>query len=273
MQLRYVSRPWMIKAFLKVLRFVFGIFAAAGAYQLYQMTKEFGKSGSGMILLSLLAFVVIAGGISATSNLFLTESGSIRASAQGVRLATIKRLPSVPDEAFVEAALDLRKKIEQDTTVRETFLAHRGKVIEQLSALQVDENLRLWAANQMAAARLFYLLGVSIGATTGSSEGNRLDSGPPTLRMSPSQAADSDAERKRLGEEVFSQAFAENGLDEFQKQFSSVDNLVAIGETEWTIAGGTKYVLTTDRLLIPGKRNQVWSSVPLRDVAELTVRG
>lgn len=76
MQLTYVSRPWVTQAFLKVVRFAFGIFAAAGAYQLYQMTQEFGKgkSGSGMSLLSLLAVVVIAGGISATSSFLLTEA-------------------------------------------------------------------------------------------------------------------------------------------------------------------------------------------------------
>ncbi len=251
MQLTYVSRPWISQAFLKVARFVFGIFAAAGAYQLYQMTQEFGKgkSGSGMGLLFLLAVVVIAGGISATSSFFLTEGRSIRASAQGVRLATVKWLSSVPEEAFVEAALNLRKRIGEDANVRETFLMQRAKVIEQLRPLQADEDLRGWAANQMAAVRSFYVLDISPDAATG------------------------DAERKRLGEEVFSQAFAENGLDEFQKHFPALHNVGPVGQTEWSISGTPKYVLTTDRLLIPGKRNQAWSSVPLSEVTELTVRG
>src|SRR5580658_7733199 len=140
MQLTYVSRPWITQAFLKVIRFVFGIFAAAGGYQLYQMTQEFGKgkSGSGMSLLSLLAVVVIAGGISATSSFFLTEGRSIRVSAQGVRLATVKWLSNVPEEAFVEAALNLRKRIGEDANIRETFLMQRAQVIEQLRPLQAD---------------------------------------------------------------------------------------------------------------------------------------
>jgi hypothetical protein len=251
MQLTYVSRPWITQAFLKVVRFVFGIFAAAGVYPLYKMLQELGKdkSISGMSLLSLLVVVVIAGGISATSSFFLMQGRSIRASAQGVRLATVKWLSSLPEEFFVRAALNLRKRIGEDASVRETFLMQRAKVIEQLRPLQADENLRGWAANQMAAVRCFCVLDISSGATT------------------------DDAERKRLGEEVFSQAFAENGLDEFQKHFPPLHNVGLVGQTEWCIAGTPKYVLTTDRLLIPGKRNQAWSSVPLSEVTELTVRG
>jgi hypothetical protein len=165
-----------------------------------------------------------------------------------VQLAAVKWLSSVPEEAFVEAAFNLRKRIGEDANIRETFLMQRAKVIEQLRPLQADENLRGWAANQMAAARSFYVLDVSPGAAT------------------------SEAEKKRLGEEVFSQAFAENGLDEFLKHFPSFQNAGPVGETEWTIAGGPKYVLTTDRLVIP-RKGQTWSSVPLSEVAELTVKG
>ena len=250
MQLTYVARPWIIQGFLKVFRFAFGIFAAAGAYQLYQMTQELGrgKSGSGMGLLSLLAIVAIAGCISGISSFFLTEGRSIQASANSMRLATVRWLSSVPEKAFVEAAINMRKRIGEDANVRETFLMQRAKVIDQLRPLQADENLRGWAANQMAAARSFYVLDTSTSPAIG------------------------DAERKRLGEEVFSQAFAENGLDEFLKHFPSFHSVGPAGETEWTIAGGPKYVLTTDRLLIPG-RNKTWSSVPLNEVTDLTVKG
>ena len=92
---------------------------------------------------------------------------SIRASAQGVRLATVKWLSNVPEEPFVEAALNLRKRVGEDANVRETFLMQRAKVIEQLRSLQADENLRGWAANQMAAVRSFYVLDISRGAATG----------------------------------------------------------------------------------------------------------
>jgi hypothetical protein len=250
MRLIYVSRRWIIKAFLKAIRFVAGIFVASGLYLLYQESQELskGSSGSPMGMLPLLGFVIGAGGIVGVSSFLLDQGRHIYASANGMRLAKVKWLSGVPEEVFVGAALDLRKRIAQEATVRETFLRERGKVLEQLRPLQVDESVRSWTANQMAAARSFYLLGIAPGAAV------------------------DGAEKKRLGEEVFSQAFAENGLDEFQKHFPSLQNIGPVGETEWSIAGGPKYVLTTDRLLIPGGRNQGWSSVPLSEVAELTVR-
>lgn len=97
----------------------------------------------------------------------------------------------------------------------------------------------------MAAARCLHLLGTS---------------------------EDDDAEKKRLDEEVTSSAFAENTLDGFQKHFPSLRVDESVGETEWTVTGDPKYVLTTDRLLIPGASKGTWTAIPLAEVGELTVR-
>jgi hypothetical protein len=253
MEVKYVSRS-DTKGFLKLLRVVFGGmfgFCAIGVWQfnsrLHEDRSDRQQTQDLRLELGALGLGIAALTIEETCSHFLKSSGGIRADSNGNRIVTLKRLRSVPEKGMLLAALDLRKRLNSDSVAQEAFLAERAKILEQLSSLQADSNLRSWVANQIAALRCFVILGISPDRAMGRSV------------------------TKEEKQEAVSRAFAEGSLDHFEKRFPSFKNVGPVGDEEWCIAGGTEYVLTTERLLVLDKQNRTWSVVHLNEVTALTV--
>jgi len=249
MKLVFTPRPGGLIGLCKVLRFVFGIFAAAGLAQLYGFSQAL-KNDQKVSLLSvimLLAVIAVAGLIAGYASHFVTNGCGICASNGDGKSVAVKGLVGVPQEEFLDVMFDLRKMLGTDERVRGMFLEERGKVIDLLSTLRINDNLRSWVANQIASARTLYLLGY------------KRDGVVDALT------------KKRIEQEVMSKAFAENSVDHFEKHFNSVASVGSVGETEWCLAGAPNYMLTTDRLLTFDGKKSVKSSALLSEATEITL--
>lgn len=247
-KLVFNPRPSGLIGLCKVLRFVFGIFAAAGLAQLYGFSQAL-KNDQKVSLLSvimLLAVVAVAGLIAGYASHFVTNGCGIRATMGDGKSVTVKWLAGVPQKEFLDVMFDLRKMLGADESVRKIFVGERGKVLDLLSTLRVNDNLRSWVANQTASARTLYLLGHKRDGVVEA----------PTM--------------KRIEHEVMSRAFAENSVDHFEKHFNSVASVGSVGETEWCLAGAPNYLLTTDRLLTFDGKKSVKASALLSGVTEMT---